>query len=128
MKNLLYTLAFLIAGFVQAQDCTTSYVWTYIEWRGEQLWDCYTPVPNALCNDPNVVIYPTYWQCCSGSVDMPGFSLTPCQEQIGLEENKISTPGGIYYDMLGRGYDSYESIPDNVVFIHNGRIYIKLTK
>ena len=128
MKNLLYTLAFLIAGFVQAQDCTTSYVWTYIEWRGEQLWDCYTPVPNALCNDPNVVIYPTYWQCCSGSVDMPGFSLTPCQEQIGLEENKIDAPGGIYYDMLGRGYDSYESIPDNVVFIHNGRIYIKLTK
>tara|TARA_R110002020_G_scaffold303236_1_gene518593 strand:- start:911 stop:1297 length:387 start_codon:yes stop_codon:yes gene_type:complete len=128
MKNLLYTLAFFIVGFVQAQDCTTSYVWTYIEWRGQQLWDCYTPVPNALCNDPNVIIYPTYWQCCSGSVDMPGFSLTPCQEQIGLEENKIDAPGGIYIDILGRGYDSYESIPDNVVFIHDGRIYIKLAK
>lgn len=127
MKNLLFGLAFLIAGFVKSQDCATSYVWTYIEWRGQQIWDCYTPVPNSLCNEDND-IYPSYWQCCLGSVDMPGFTLTPCQEQIGLEENKIDTPGGIYYDVLGRGYDSYESIPDNIVYIFNGRIYLKLAK
>lgn len=126
MKNLLFACAFLIVGFVQSQDCAASYVWTYIEWRGEQLYDCYTPVPNALCNNPDVSIYPSYWQCCSGSVEEPGFSLTPCQDQIGIEEYKVIDPGDKYYDLLGRGYDSYENIPKHVVYVYKGRLHVKL--